>query len=272
MKELLQRQAQEKLQKKLQTKQVQTPSISTASGTNNSIHSADISQLAMVDMVGPASGSSSAAGQSLTQQHTKLNNVASNSSPSAPSLSLPSSSAQSPGSVPLPISTTSLTAQIREQLAKLTPQQRQLYMQQLTQAKQIKPLQSQQNLTSTSSPVHAAKASNSVSVSALNSANTVKVTAQSVGVNVQQVSVGTVAVKHISPRIPPTSSAASPNTTANHHLSTNLSPSRGGPVRTGFVDVKLAPGVSKSVSPPSASTGKGKGRVKSETGKNVADE
>lgn len=142
-------------------------------------------------------------------------------------------------------------------------------MQQLAQAKQVKPQQTQQNVTSSPSAVNAAKANNSVSVSTFNS-NSVKVTAQAVGVNVQQVSVGTVAVKQISPRVP-SSSSSSPNTTGNH-LATNLSPSKGGALRTGFVDVKLAPSASKSASPPSSSVGKGKGKVKSEAGKNVADE
>ena len=155
MKELLQRQAQEKLQRKLQEQQKMAQGISlasvSASGTKNTTHGASVSpqgvQPPMVDMLGPASAPGKPA--QLQNQRQKLNDVAGGltSSPAAATASLPL-----PASVPLPISTTSITAQLRERLAKMTPQQRLLYMQQLKmqaasqslQPKQQQPLQQQQ--------------------------------------------------------------------------------------------------------------------------------
>ena len=77
-------------------------------------------------------------------------------------------------------------------------------------------------------------------------------------------------MKQIS-RVPVSSSAA----TANHLrgkvvVEASVSPSKGGGLRTGFVDVKLAPTGAKLSSPPSSVSVKGKGKVKLE--KNVADE
>ena len=82
---------------------------------------------------------------------------------------------------------------------------------------------------------------------------------------------GGVAVKQISSRHPALSSI-----TPNHLgagkvvVGASISPSKGGGIRAGFVDVKLAPGAAKLASPPSSVVGKGKGKVKLE--KNVADE
>ena len=157
MKELLQRQAQEKLQRKLQEQQKMAQGISlasvSASGTKNTTHGASVSpqgvQPPMVDMLGPASAPGKPAQLQSQRQNLKLNDVAGGltSSPTAATASLPL-----PASVPLPISTTSITAQLRERLAKMTPQQRLLYMQQLKmqassqslQPKQQQPLQQQQ--------------------------------------------------------------------------------------------------------------------------------
>ena len=263
MKELLQRQAQEKLQRKLQ-KPKQEPATSSspvATATSNSIHSAvGNSQLAVVDMMGPASALGNV--RRSPNQHSQSNNVA---PPSSSSSSLSSSSA----SIPLPMATTSLTAQLREQLAKITPQQRQLYVQQLS--KQSK--QQQVNLaasSASSTPAAVTRAGNS-------STSVAAVATQAVSVNVQKVSLnsmGGVAVHQIMSRLPVSSNVATTNhmvANSGRIVGASVSPSRVGQVRTGgFVDVKLAPGVNKSASPPISGVGKGKGKVKSE--KTAADE
>lgn len=183
MKELLQRQAQEKLQQKQkEQKPAVTNTLASGSGTSNSIHVSSTNsqgvQSVMVGMLGPASTTPQS-----QNQHTnmKVNNVTATVPPS--SLSASSSSSAPPPSIPLPISTTSLTAQLREQLAKLTPQQGQLYMQQLAQANQLQQQQQQskQQITGASpssqqpATVNQATKTSSVSVTALNT-NALKVT------------------------------------------------------------------------------------------------
>lgn len=304
MKELLQRQAQEKLQRKLQEqKLVQATSLAavattaTGTGTGNSVNSVTTTSQPSpaVGMVGPASAN---VGQPLNQ-HSKLNNVTVNVSPNTSSVPTSSSSssttgqAPSPASIPLPISTTSLTAHLREQLAKFSPQQRVQYMQQLTaHSKQTKQQQQQQQQRLVAGVLSAAQQTASTNKTTGNnilttSANAptpiaMKITTQPhTGIKVQQmssgehqVSVGGVAVKQLSPSQLPISSS-------NNHLAVNsgrtvmaasLSSSRGGQIRAGFVDVKLASSVSKLASPPLSSLGKGKGKLKSESGKNAADE
>ena len=301
MKELLQRQAQEKLQRKTQEQnRVQVNTLASTSGTSNSTHVSTNSQgvqSAMVGMLGPASATAQSQNQ---RPNMKMNNVTATVPPS----SIPSSSSGSlpaAASIPLPISTTSLTAQLREQLAKITPQQGQLYMQQL--AKQQQQLQQQQQQSnqqitgatpSGQQPANvnqATRINSTVSVTALNS-NALKVTAQPANVQQlleqqqrlvkeqQQVSLsamGSAAVKQNSPRL--SVSPASTGTPSNHlgptpgrTVGVSVSPSRGVQSRPGFADMKVVSGVSKSASPPSSAVGKGKGKVKSEAGKNAADE
>ena len=298
MKELLQRQAQEKLQQKLTEQKLARPgAVPETTATSNSVHTGvSLGKTASVNIAGPASlsGSPGEQQQQPLNQHHKTNSTSVSVSPStAPSAT---SSSSSTASVPLPISTTSLTAQLREHLAKLTPQQqRAFYMQQLTTAAQSQ-RQPQNQLSQTSqllqssqqrvmvgavsSPQQQAQVVSSarLSVSPLNShttsaPSTAKVTATAkASVKIlekqHQVSVGGVAVKQISSRFPVASSVS-----ANHLAAGKVvvgSPSKGGGIRSGFVDVKLAPGAAKLSSPPSFAAGKGKGRVKLE--KNVADE
>ena len=295
MKELLQRQAQEKLQRKQQEqKQVQTNTVVSTSGTSNSMHVSSTNsqgvQSVAIGMLGPASATPQS-----QNQHTnmKVNNVTTTVPPSSlPTSSSSSGPVSSTASIPLPISTTSLTAQLREQLAKLTPQQGQLYMQQLAQANQLQQ-QSKQQITGASpssqqpATVNQATKTNSVSVTTLNS-NAVKVTAQPASVQQlleqqrlvkqqQQASlsaVGNVVVKQNSSQL-----SASSSTSSNHQGSTpgrtvgvSVSPSRGVQSRSGFTDMKVVLGANKLASPPSSTPGKGKGKVKSELGKNAADE
>ena len=264
MKELLQRQAQEKLQHKLQGQQKMATNTGTAlqtATTSNSVHT--VTNSAQV-----ATGTGPASAPVPLNQHQKTN--------SSPVGISSSTTATSTASVPLPISTTSLTAHLREQLAKLTPQQRALYMQQLTlqsqkhqQQNQKPPLQ--QRLVVGAASTAALQTTRAVgnarvSVSPLNSHSTgspaVKITTQH-----QQVSVGGVAVKQIT-RLP--------NSQASNHLGAgkvvvgaSMSPSKGATLRAGFVDVKLAPGAAGKVS-SSPTSGKGKGKVKFE--KNAGDE
>jgi transcription initiation factor TFIID subunit 4 len=289
MKELLQRQAQEKLQQK---KLARPGAVPETTSTSNSVHTGvSLGKTTSVNIAGPASLSGSPGEQQPLNQHQKMNSTSVSVSPStAPSATTSSSS--STASVPLPISTMSLTAQLREHLAKLTPQQqRAFYMQQLTTQSQRLP-QNQQSQTSQQaqssqqrvvvgavSQQQAQVVSNArLSVSPLNShttsaLSTGKVTATAkTSVKIlekqQQVSVGGVAVKQISSRLPVTSSVS-----ANHLAAGKVavgSPSKGGGIRSGFVDVKLAPAAAKLSSPPSSAAGKGKGKVKLE--KNVADD
>jgi hypothetical protein len=272
MKELLQRQAQEKLQQK---KLARPGAVPETTSTSNSVHTGvSLGKTTSVNIAGPASLSGSPGEQQPLNQHQKMNSTSVSVSPStAPSATTSSSS--STASVPLPISTMSLTAQLREHLAKLTPQQqRAFYMQQLTTQSQRLP-QNQQSQTSQQaqssqqrvvvgavSQQQAQVVSNArLSVSPLNSHTT---SALSTG----KVSVGGVAVKQISSRLPVTSSVS-----ANHLAAGKVavgSPSKGGGIRSGFVDVKLAPAAAKLSSPPSSAAGKGKGKVKLE--KNVADD
>ena len=281
MKELLQRQAQEKLQQKLAG--TQGAAVDTTA-TSNSVRKNPGQAPAAVDITRPASVSGNAGvDQQPLNQHQKTNNASVGVSPSTAPSSSPGSS---PASVPLPISTTSLTAQLREQLAKLTPQQRALYMQQLTSQTQKQQQNSQQQRlvvgAASTAQVTRALGNARVSISPLNSHSLsapsagVKVTAQpQASIKIvdqqQQVSVGGVAVKQISSRLPVSSATASNHLGAGKVVVGSLSPSKGGGLRTGFVDVKLAPGTGKLSSPPSSAvSGKGKGRVKVE--KNVADE
>lgn len=302
MKELLQRQAQEKLQRKLHEQNLaQATSIAaTASGTSNSIHgvgnSPGVVQPTAVEMLGPASSMGSVAQSPHQHLKLKLNNVAATMTPNS---SLPtsasSSSVSSAASVPLPISTTSITAQFREKLAKMTPQERALCVQQLTQSRQQLNIAGSSQLTpgqpaTVNQAVLLTSATRATKVpsSTLNS-NSLKVTAAVQATNIQQIleqqqklvkeqqqvslnAMGSTAVKQTSSRLPISSA---PSSRASNHLGVrsvgaSVSPSKGGQSRTAFVDIKLSSGVNKSASPPSS--GKGKGKVKSETGKNAADE
>lgn len=289
MKELLQRQAGEKLhQQKIQEqKRVgATPLAVSTPGTTNSIHGAGSSpgiQPAVVEMLGPASAPAST-GQ---PQNLKLNNVAAvavipNSSLPASSTTVSVSSSQA--SVPLPISTTSLTAQLREKLAKISPKQRSTYVQQLTQPKQgQQTTQLQPIVVASSAQISQATRSTSTSSTAINS-NPLKVGVPGT-VHVQQIleqqqrlvkeqqqvsltAVGSATVKQASIRSAVTSTpSGSNNPLGARTVGASVSPSK-----TGFANIKLASAVNKSSSPPSSGAAKGKGKVKLEAGKSTPDE
>lgn len=284
MKELLQRQAGEKLQQKLQDqKRVgATPLAVSTPGTTNSIHGAGNTpgiQPAVVEMLGPASAPASTA----QPQNLKLNNVAAVAV--IPNSSLPASSttgtvSSSQASVPLPISTTSLTAQLREKLAKISPKQRQTYVQQLTQQKPQQTTQPQPIVVASSAQLSQATRSTSTSSTAINS-NPLKVGVPGT-VHVQQVleqqqrlvkeqqqvlltAVGSAVVKQASIRSAVTSTpSVSNNPPGARTVGASVSPSK-----TGFANIKL---VNKSSSPPSSGATKGKGKVKLEAGKSAPDE
>ena len=310
MKELLQRQAQEKLQKKLQDQnQTKSLAVSTVPVSNSTVHGVTTvlgqalpQQPGVVEILGPASEMSK--GEQLPNQHHNQQINTNNIVTTHPASSSSASSATA--SSVQPISAT----QLRERLALMTPQQKLFYMQQLqkhgqAQSQQQRQRQQPQNTASSSQPTASQTVSPSVQLqgskgSSSNSTTSVQslpAMAVSVVPSVQQVaerqqrlveeqqqqialSVMNTAAKSSSsvPKLLPASSSPASllggnlNQVGRNAISgATSSPSRGTPAqsRTNFADLKVVSGASHSTPP---SQGKGKARVKNETGKATAEE